>query len=200
MKRGVRALPASMRFYRYYRPHGLDPRVLLIAILRYFSSNMVARALHCTHNKRAKTCVCPYMNAFSTSQRSASNRKVYRRTHEANGKVELSLLAYYRMAFQSKDVLCEDFSRAFNRQMNSKRQVAFRNIAIGRCNFHERFRKTRSLVWDFHFVSFLVEFISDKVYCNRLKNCKRFVFLFSKYIYKEIIVLPVFFAVKYERD
>lgn len=159
-----------MRFHRRYRPHAFT-LLLLITIPRYLSSNMVARALHTTS---ARKRVRPYVNAFSTSRRSASNRKVYRRTHEANGKVELSLLAYYRMAFQSKDVLCEDFSRAFNRQMNSKRQAAFRDIVVapGRRNFHERFRKTRSLVWDSHFVSFLVEFISDRVCCNRLKNPK----------------------------
>lgn len=101
----------------------LSLRILLVAILRYFSSNMVCPGI--SHTTSARKRVRPYMNAFSTSRRSASNRKVYRRTHEANGKVELSLLAYYRMAFQSKNVLCEDFSRAFNRQMNSKRQAAF---------------------------------------------------------------------------
>jgi len=115
---------------------------------------MVARSVvHTTSARNMCVCVCPYMNAFSTSQRSASNRKVYRRTHEANGKVELSLLAYYRTAFQSKDVLCEDFSRAFNRQMNSKRQVAFRNIAIGRRNFHERFSKDSQPCMGFPFCS-----------------------------------------------
>lgn len=107
-----------------------------------------------SHTTSARKRVRPYTNAFSTSRRSASNRKVYRRTHEANGKVELSLLAYYRMAFQSKNVLCEDFSRAFNRQMNSKRQAAFRDIVgPGRRNFHERFRKTRKPCMGFPFCS-----------------------------------------------
>jgi len=51
------------------------------------------------------------------------------------------------MAFQSKDALGGDFSRAFNRQMNSKRRMRVVSLVApeGR-DFPQRFRRTRNRV------------------------------------------------------
>jgi len=64
------------------------------------------------------------------------------------------------MAFQSKDALGGDFSRAFNRQMNSKRRMrAVSFVGPEGRDFPQRFRRTRSRVQDSRFVPALVEFI-----------------------------------------
>lgn len=112
---------------------------------------MVARE-SAAHNTRSETCArsCECLFHFYGEHTKLTEKSNYR--------------ARRRMAFQSKG---KDFSRAFSRQMNSKKRARrefFRDTVVGpkRRNsllaFSER---TRIRVRDFYFVTFLVEFIPE---------------------------------------
>lgn len=78
------------------------------------------------------------------------------------------------MTFQSEGALGEEFSHAFNRQMNSKRQASFRDIAIATAQFPlSVFERLAAAYMEFS-ILFLVEFISDSLLLgsDSLKNRK----------------------------
>lgn len=83
-KKNVRA--HYLRVWDFYRPHA-RLRIFLVPILRYFSSNMLARASHTATwvGKRVR----PYTNTFFTSWRKTRRIEKYTVEHKANGKVEL---------------------------------------------------------------------------------------------------------------